>query len=150
MNTCDHECVTPRRSHHGGVDVRTMRTWLPHTLICFYILTISTVIVIMMSCRQASPRVPPQQHIGGGPVDTIKLPPMAQPRTTLITYVYASNDAEYETNLRFFLTHGVADHPCCRYAVILNHEPTQAPPANLPPLPFGSKYIEHTNECYDW
>ncbi len=126
---------------------------LPAALVRLYSITCIAIVALLVSCSMATQ--PTHASTTGSllarshPTITTTTQTTATTSRTLVAYVFAANDPEYETNLRYFLAHGVLADRCCDYAIILNREPTQAPLANLPPLPMGSTYIDHTNECYD-
>ncbi|KAI3431515.1 hypothetical protein D9Q98_004565 [Chlorella vulgaris] len=68
---------------------------------------------------------------------------------TLIIYVYAHTDVEYEENLLYFLEFGVQPGDGCDYLIVVQ-EGKGVLDTKLPPLPDNVHAVPHTNECFDW
>jgi hypothetical protein len=70
-------------------------------------------------------------------------------RQTLVSYVFSDTDPQYRGNLEAFIQQGVLTDESADYIIIVQNENTYWA-QNLPPLPVHARYVNHTNDCYDW
>lgn len=66
-------------------------------------------------------------------------------------YVYSFTDAEYESNLLFFLAHGVRADDGADYVLVVQEGEGIIAETRLPAdLPPNVRVLRHRNACYDW
>mmetsp|Transcript_12697 Transcript_12697/g.38289 ORF Transcript_12697/g.38289 Transcript_12697/m.38289 type:complete len:419 (-) Transcript_12697:2891-4147(-) len=128
----------PRLSgHRRGANVGSarLRTWA---------FVASLLILTFIAGTRFS--APPDRHAAKG---VATYGGTAKPQT-LVVYIFSKTDTEYESNLMFFLKHGVAENDGCYYVFIMQTiEGVQLPDISNK-IPSNAEVITHPNSCYDW